>query len=261
MRTLGLVVARSFSADCIVLRKYRFGETHKGLVLATEGRGILHAIAHGALRPGSRLASGTEPLTLSRGYFYHEPVKDSYKVTDVSVLSSFETIKSDIVRLFTASLWIEVMLKSLGGGEMDASVFALLRDSLRGLDAAADADLDGVDLQFLWRFLRLAGFLPDLGACSSCGAGAEDEEVMYHLASSRSLVCSSCAPRLGSSGTPMSPGARRYLAYTLGVPLERAAAVRLAPPAARPLRRLTLELVQSVLEAPLKTLEAGAGIL
>ena len=84
---------------------------------------------------------------------------------------------------------------------------------------------------------------------------------MYHPAVSRSLVCSGCAARVASPGMEMSPGARRYLAHTLELTPAQASRVLLAPPVARALRRLTAGLVQSILESPLKTLEAGAGIL
>jgi DNA repair protein RecO (recombination protein O) len=254
-------VTRTFSSDCIILRKHRVGEIHKGLVLLSEAKGIVSAIAHGALKPGSRLASSTEPLTLARVFLYHDPVKDSYKVTDCAVISSFEGVKRDIVRFFTASLWIEVVLRSLGGGFTDSSVFALVTGSLQRLDTVAESGVDEVDLQFLWRFLGIAGFRPDLETCSSCGKRVPEEERMLHLSGSRGLTCLTCAARLGGPRSEMAPGARRYLFHSLGLSPSRAARVALARPVARSLRRLSAELVEDILEGRLRTLEAAAGIL
>lgn len=250
-------MARNFWAECIVLRKYRVGETHKGLVSLTADRGILHAIAHGALRPGSRLAAGTELLTHARIYVYHEPVKDSHKITDLVVVSSFDGVKADVRRFFTASLWVEVLLRSLAGGVTDASVFSLLRDCLQALDG--DRDPEMADLQFLWRYLGHAGFRPNPDLCATCGAHPDAEEPVYHLSGGRALVCSACAARIGAPRLEMSPGARRYLAHTCGLTTAQAVRVRLTQPHA--LRRLSTELVQGILQAPLRTLVAGAGIL
>jgi DNA repair protein RecO (recombination protein O) len=254
-------VSRTFSSECIILRKYRVGEIHKGLVLLTEARGIVSAIAHGALKPGSRLASSTEPITHARVFLYHDPVKDSHKVTDCAVISSFEQVKLDLVRFFTSSLWMEAVLRSLGGGGTDASVYWLLRDSLQCLDAAAEAAVERVDLQFLWRFLGLAGFRPDVDTCASCGARVPEEDPIQYPAGSRALVCAACAARIGRPALEMSPGARRYLGHSLAMPLALAVRIVLARPVARSLRRLSTELLESVLETRLKTLEAGAGIV
>ena len=230
-------------------------------MLLSEARGMLSAIAHGALRPGGRLSSGSEPLTLARVCFYHEPVKDSYKVTELTVLAAFERVKREIARFFTASLWVEVVLRSLGGGVTDASVFDLLRESLATLDRVPDAGVDQADLQFLWRFLGLAGFRPDLDVCASCGTRVAEEEPVFHAPGGRALVCDACAARAGGPCQEMSPGSRRYLLHSLRLSPARAGLVTLARPAARSLRRLSGELLQNVLETRLRTLEAGAGIL
>lgn len=250
-------MSRTLQTECIVLRKYRVGETHKGLVALTPERGILHAIAHGALRPGSRLSSGSEPLTLARVYLYHEPIKDSYTVTDLTVISPFQHLKADVQRFFTASLWVEILLRSLAGGMTDSTVFGLLRESLEALDAGSETGY--ADLQFQWRYLGHAGFRPDPDLCGACGAHPDPEEPVYHLAGSRGLVCAACAERVRLPRIAMSPGARRYLAHTTGLDLPQALRIGLTQPQA--LRRLSAELVQCILQAPLKTLEAGAGIL
>ena len=250
-------VGRTFATECMILRKYRVGETHKGIVVLTPDRGMLHAIAHGALRPGSRLAFGTEPFTLARVYFYHEPVKDTYKVTDLSVLASYDGLKADVQRYFAASLWVEILLRSVAGGVTDSSILALLREALEALDEGGV--VDNADLQFLWRYLGHAGFRPDPDHCTACGAHPDAEEPVFHLAGSRGLVCAACASRVGSARLTMSPGARRYIAHTHTLPFAQAVRVGLTQPQA--LRRLSAELVQCVLQAPLRTLEAGAGIL
>jgi DNA repair protein RecO (recombination protein O) len=254
-------VGRTFTSDCIVLKKHRVGETHKGLVVLSDSRGMLSAIAHGALRPGGRLTSGSEPLTLARVSFYHEPVKDSYKVTDLTVLSDYERVKREVARYLAASLWVEIVLRSLGGGVTDSSVFELLRGSLDELDRVPDAGVDHADLQFLWRFLGLAGFRPDVDVCASCGTRMAEEEPLFHVPQGRALVCEGCAARSGSACLEMSAASRHYLGHTLRLSASKAVLVTLARPAARSLRRLSGELLQSVLETRLRTLEVGAGIL
>ena len=70
-------------------------------------------------------------------------------------------------------------------------------------------------------------------------------------------------PRRGAAGEYLAvpPGARRYLAGTLPLPLAQAAAVGLEKASQAALRTALYLLVQSSLEAPLATLDCAAGYL
>jgi DNA repair protein RecO len=244
---------RSSNTPAIVLRKARVGEIHKALTLLTPARGLLSVMAYGALKFGSRLATASEPFHLLKAYLYHDPVNDQYKLTDVESLQAHDELRRSVAKFYTASLWAETCLRSYGGGQESSSLFDLLAGSLGLLDRLPAGREPALSLQFLARFLIVSGHRLDLEQCGRCGLGFEPLGTVF-------VTRKNAGVRLppGRGGVSLPPGARRYLAATLE-PLAQASAVGLeqaSPPAAA----LYL-LVQSSLEAPLKTLDCAAGFL
>ena len=127
---------RSISTQAIVIRRERIGEFHKSLSLLTSDLGLITAMAYGAYKPQSRLRLGSEPFTWSAVHLYHNPVRKSYKITDIEIHASFEGLQQDLSRLAAASLWAEVIQKSFGAGEMSGGLFGLFQESLGLLERA-----------------------------------------------------------------------------------------------------------------------------
>ena len=241
--------------QAIVLQSRQFGEIHKTVTLFTPAEGLVSAIAHGAKKIGSRLRSTTEVFCLSRVFLYYDPVRRSYKITDMEGLSLFHGIRASLARYYAASLWAELILKSYAGGESARSLFALLRDCLALCEAAPHDAVRRISLQFLWRYLSLTGQAPDLERCSECGRAVGDEEGLAW--GEAAALCFRCAAR--AAGTIAVPaGARRYLLHTAALPLEGAARVRLDAAAESALRSLLLAVVQNVLEVPLSSVAVEA---
>ncbi len=241
---------RSISTQAIVIRRARVGEFHKSLALLTEDLGLITATAYGAYKAQSRLRLGSEPFTWCTAHLYHNPVKKSYKVTELEISASFEGLQADLGRLAAASLWAEIAQKSYGAGEMSGGLFGLFRDCLSLLEGADPAQEQYLTLQFLWRFLGLAGYQPELGTCSSCGAALGGKGA-WALPRSLGLLCSACA---GGQGVAIPPGALRFVAATQDQPLPLASSVQLEAAARAALRAGLLSLVQSVLEGPLTSI-------
>jgi DNA repair protein RecO (recombination protein O) len=241
---------RSISTQAIVMRRARFGEFHKSLSLLTADLGLISATAYGAYKAQSRLRLGSEPFTWCTAHLYHNPVKKSYKVTELEISSSFEGLQADLGRLAAASLWAEIVQKSYGAGEMSGGLFGLFRDSLALLEQADPAQEQSLTLQFIWRFLGVAGYQPELHACNSCGAVLEGRGAWY-VPRSHGLLCEACA---GQGGSRLPPGALRFIEATQGMPLSQAVHVQVEAGARAALRGALLGLVQSVLEGPLASI-------
>jgi DNA repair protein RecO (recombination protein O) len=248
-------VFRHSVTQAIVLQSRQFGEIHKTVTLFTADEGLVTAVAHGAKKMASRLRSTTEVFCLSRVYLYHDPVKRSTKITDMEGLSLFHGIRASLSRYYAASLWVEVVLKSFGGGDSAAAMFALLQESLALCEVASPEGAHRLTLLFLWRTLELAGSAPDPRRCGRCGRGLEPEEPAAAGGADAPVVCAGCARAIGGT-RPLPPGTRQYLLHTAALPLAAAAAVGLEPAAAEALRGLLLGLVQEVLELPLSSAAA-----
>ena len=161
---------RNSIESAVVLKSARMGEIHRSVTLLTPQRGVVWAIAHGAGKAASKLKAAAIPFACVTAYLYHDPVRDSFKVTDVEPLDLHGAIRADLGKFFTASLWVEIVLRSHGGGTEATALHALLVAGLRTLDAAAGTQVGAVSVQVLWRCLQLLGLAPDLESCAGCGA-------------------------------------------------------------------------------------------
>lgn len=257
-----------------MLKSARMGEIHRSVALFTPERGVVYATAHGAGKAASRLKAATIPFACVTAYLYHDPVRDSCKVTDVEPRNLHPAIRADLAKFFTASLWVEIVLRSHGGGAEAAALHRLLAGALGLLDAAAAAQVGVVSVHVLWRCLQLLGLGPDLESCAGCGRTlAADAELL--LAAGGEGWCRPCAAGAagaagagaggaGAGGLPqvrlrLDAAARRFLLDTMGLPLEQA--VRHSCAGSEGLRRVLQQLIQNGLEAPLNSLRCAAGIL
>ena len=248
---------RSISTNAIVVRRERLGEFHKSLSLLTTDLGLIAATAYGAYRMRSPLRMASEPFTWSRALLYHNPVKQSYKVTELEMRESFGGLQRELSRMATASLWAEVVQKSYGAGEISSMLFRLLLESLRLLETSDARREPYLTIQFLWRFLELAGYQPETGACERCGAGLAAGRAAYYSVSVNGILCPACGSHLPDA---LPAGALRYLEASRTLTLARAVEVALEPAGLRALERTLPRMVQAVLEGELISLRlVGAG--
>jgi DNA repair protein RecO (recombination protein O) len=248
---------RSVDTHAIVIRRERLGEFHKSLVLLTSDLGLVRATAYGAYKMHSPLRMGSEPFTVSHARLYNNPVKQSFKITELDVRQTFDSLLRDFSRLAAASLWAEVVLKSYAAGETSDILFRLFLDSLQILDRADARSEPYATIQFLWRFLALAGYQPASDACCQCGSPLRNGPASLSP-SVHGFLCASCAP---PNTLAVPAGALRYLAASGELPIFRALEITLDFPCLRALRRALPLMVQSVLEGELITLRsAGASL-
>ncbi|MCX7028882.1 MAG: DNA repair protein RecO [Spirochaetes bacterium] len=244
---------RNLSTPAIVIRRERMGESHKGLVLLTADLGLVHAAAYGAWKMHSALRTGSEPFAHSLARLYHDPVKNTYKVTDLEVRESFEGLRTDLGRIEAASLWAEVVLKSIAAGETTGGLYRLLLACLRALEAGGADRAPYATAQFLWRFLDLAGYRPDASACERCGRAFGEAEGAAWLAAPGGIACGACA---GGAGLPLSAGARRYLEATRDLDLAASLAISLDPSSLAGLGKALQHAIRGVLETDLASLRS-----
>jgi DNA repair protein RecO (recombination protein O) len=245
----------SFS-KVIILHVYNLGECHRGLTVLTPDKGIISVIAHGAKKIKSRFRSMTETFTLVKVYLYYDPVRQSYKVTDMEALETFPNIRKSLVRFYTASLWTEIVLKSFGGGENGAQLFDLLALCLRKINTIEEHKIIYLSIQFIWRFIRQSGNSPLLDECEKCGRTVIDNETLYLGANH--LRCADCAQQ---RELMLLPGARQYILRSTGLPLEDALRIKLENKSLIALKNILYILIQRMLETRLKSIECTGGVI
>lgn len=226
--------------------------------------GLTRAIAYGANSARGKLRGSAVVFCFGRAFLYTNPRTESTKITDLDAHSFFPTIREDLSKFYTASLWAELVLKSFGSGGDSESLFSVFHSSLAALDARAAKHADIVSIQFIWRFLGLAGSQPDLIHCACCGEhiGESDEVVYVSQEHGFCSVAHGCFEAgADTEGARWSGGALAYLRHTAH--LELAEALKVVPPrgATRAFKQVLYLIIQDLVEVPLNTLKSGAGII
>jgi DNA repair protein RecO (recombination protein O) len=249
---------RNSTCKGIVLRNYRIGEIHKGVVLLTDRFGLLSAIAHGAYAQKGKLRSVTNPFCNGTFYLYHNPQKNSTKITDVSIDCFYQNLRDSLSKFYAASLWAEIVVKSFGGGDEGSPLYELLSRALEAADRADPRDVSRVSAQFIWRYLGIVGVRPALSECAVTGQGLQVAEEATYSRVHGGFVAEGYTQMEDMS---LSPGARRYLEHTAQLPFSRAVDIKLDAGALASLRAVLLVMVQDAVESPLNTLKIGEGFL
>ena len=242
---------RNIWIEGISLRCRRVGEFHKSVVLLDRRGGIREAILHGAYRGKNRLSASTEPFKRLKLLLYHNPVKNSWKITDGELLGGFSRLGGEVFRIYLASLWSELIIKTQGGGavgEEGEELFFLFGRSLGALTAAPSSRASAVNVQFLWRFLKFMGCEAGYSVCSSCASSLQKGAV--YDGRQHQFLCLLCA----SPGCEGLPGeAMNYLGYTLALPLKESLRVRLSDRLLQKLEGIPLAFLRSEGNLFLKT--------
>lgn len=201
------------STDGLVIRVTDTGENDRCITVLTKDYGIVRAFANGAKRVKSRSQSATQLLSFSHFSFYKS--KESYIIDDAQSIDVFFKLREDIERLSLAQYFCE--LAGELAPEMDEAddYLRLMLNSLHFLANTARPPLLLKAVTEL-RLLCLAGYMPDLTACSDCGK-FDDDYMIFDKENGR-LFCSEC----GVGGAPVSMGvvtAMRHICFAEPVKL------------------------------------------
>ena len=196
---------RSLRTDAIVLRHSDWSEADRLLVLCTQEKGKLKAIAKGAKKLTSRKAGHLEPLThvhvqLARG-------KDLWIVTQVETRQIFNRIREDLILTAKGVYLLELTDRFTFEDEVNAGVFRLLADSLTRLDEGHNSAI--VLRYFEIHMMDLLGYRPQLFQCVRTGEKIQPED-QFFSAEQGGVIC----PRCAVSGGEMKRVNMNTLKYT-----------------------------------------------
>jgi DNA repair protein RecO (recombination protein O) len=245
-------MGRSYKTEAVVLRSIRYSEADRVLHLFSLDRGRVNAIAKGVRKTGSRFGARLEPLTRS-ALLLHEGRGELHTISGADIISSHETVRADTYTLAVGLIGAEAVLKLHAEPEPQPRAYqGLCRflDLLGGpLDRAPEPTHDGLGLAFQLKLLALAGYLPHLVSCASCG---RDEELVGFSPTAGGGVCAGC---LGATaGFAVGEDSVAAIEGLLERPL---ASVALAPRAAADALRVVEETYAHHGGFQLRTLHAG----
>ena len=151
---------RNFSCQALALRVKASGESNREAWFLTGREGLLRATIFGG--PKSRLRSRAAPFHDGMLWVYHDPVRDSWKVTDFDVESYRQGIRELYERAMAANAVAETILSSHGGGGNWEEAMALAKGVLDAINNAEAALCPPLAVYFLWQWAFILGIRPEL---------------------------------------------------------------------------------------------------
>jgi DNA repair protein RecO (recombination protein O) len=151
---------RNFTYTALVLRARPSGESNREAWFLTAEAGLLRATVFGG--PKSRLRAHVAPFHSGPLWIYHDPVRDSRKVTDFDVSCWRPGLREHYDRALAADGLADTILNSHGGGGNWQAAFALAGGSLDALAEAEGRHCLPILLHFFWNWLDILGNRPEV---------------------------------------------------------------------------------------------------
>jgi len=196
----------------------------------TAEEGLIRATVFGG--PKSRLRSHVAPFHAGTLWIYHDPHRDSRKVSDFDVNSWRLGIRELWERAITAEAITETILASHGGGENWVEALKLAENVLNALDEADPVACSCIGTYFLWHWARILGARPEFPICSSCASETGDNGALWYSAREEALLCEKCyqekcfhGPNTANSAFRLGPGAINWLKAIETLPSDTSVSV------------------------------------
>jgi DNA repair protein RecO (recombination protein O) len=195
-----------YTADALVLRTYKLGESDRIVVFLTEDRGKKRGVAKGARRPKSKFVGALEPLTLARIAYFEKERRElvglNYAEPSRSPLSARPEALGHV------SYFAELLDQWAQDNDPNERLFRLGASLLEAL--ADGGSVEPLARYFEFWILRLQGVYPVLTACPGCGEALEGAGGAYLAFGADVFTCPQCADARGRRGR-LSPAALAFL--------------------------------------------------
>lgn len=196
----------------VVLRTHRLGEADKIVVLMTEGRGKVRAVAKGVRKTKSKFGGRLEPMTNVTLQLYEGRELDT--ITQAETIETYRAVREDLDRVARAGAILEAVDQIAQEGEPNAALYRMLTGALRQL-ARSDSPL--IVAGFYFKLLSQEGFHPMLDGCANCGSDGADTALVAFDLEQGGTLCRTCR-----RGTAISSAALSLVREILGGQLARA---------------------------------------
>ncbi len=173
----------------IVFKKLDRKEADQLFSIYTKDFGRLEILGKAIRKATSKLRSGIEIFYLLEIEFIQGK---SYKtLTDAVVIEKFKHLRKDLKRLEIAYRMRQVLDSLIKGQEKDKKIWNLLLEVFGKLNDSSFQNREIVYYYFLWKFLSILGYRPDLYNCSTCQEKLKPEALYFDL-KREGIVCGNC---------------------------------------------------------------------
>lgn len=230
----------------LIIREQPVGESDRLVTVLTKDEGVVRAFARRAKNLKDSKNSATGLLCYSRLNLYRG--REKYIINDAFPIEVFFGLRRDIVALalgqYFCSLAAELVPEGVESGEYLRLVLNALHFLCEGKKPLALLK-PVVEL----RMLSVSGFMPDLVACSRCGAYEAAD--MFFRVQEANLCCGDC----GGQGYRLSKGALTAMRHIIYSEFEKVFAFSIPPGPQEELGRAVEAFTLQVLQKRPQTLD------
>ena len=176
-----------FTTQGLIIKQQNIGEQDRLVWVLTKDMGVLRAFVRGAKNIKNPKSAATDllcysSLTLFKG-------KDAYSVDEASPIRVFFDLRKDIVRMSLAQYFCELANYICPTEQSAECQLSLILNALHLL-SESNKPPELIKACVELRLTALAGFMPDLVMCRTCGEYESDD--MMFLLSRGSISCGGC---------------------------------------------------------------------
>jgi DNA repair protein RecO (recombination protein O) len=242
-----------YRSEVIVLRVQPFAEADRLATLLSPERGKVRAIAKGAQRGRGTLGATVQPFVRARLVLWEGRQLDG--ISQAELVNAHRRLSQDVGLMAAGSYCCDLADAFTAERQEARSAFVRLAQALGLLDAdPAVAPAPAIVLRwFELQVLREAGFLPELEACTGCGAAIGVPDGRTRLsAGGGGVLCAECAPS-APDALWVSRNALRGLRYVAQAAAATLSGVRVGPATMTEMDAALARHIEAILQRPLRS--------
>jgi len=207
-------MAIHYRTQGFILKKKDLGEADRIFTIFTRDFGKLEILAKAIRKIGSKLRGGIELFYLSDIEFIQG--KTHKTLTDTILIESFLNLRKDLKRLKIAFDISEMIDSLIRGEERDEKIWKLLLETFERLNKIylSIKECWLIYYYFLWNFLSILGYKPQLNFCSICQKKLVPQD-LYFSFQEGGVICANCSKKLKEK-KKISPEAVKILRLVFG---------------------------------------------
>jgi DNA repair protein RecO (recombination protein O) len=178
-----------------ILKKTDRGEADQLFTIYTKDFGKLEILGKAIRKTSSKLRGGMEIFYLSDIEFIQG--KTHKTLTDAILIERFNNLRNSLKRLAIAYKISEVFDSLVVGQEPDKKLWKLLIEVFGRLNSleTENSKLEILYYYFLWNFLSILGFKPQLNFCSICQKKLVPKD-LYFSFEDGGVICQNCSKKI-----------------------------------------------------------------
>jgi len=196
-----------------IFKKNDFWEADRIFTIFTKDFGKLEILARAIRKIKSKLRGGMELFYLTDIEFIQGK---TYKtLTDASLIENFPNLRKDLKRLKIAYEISEILDNLIKGQEEDEKVWDLLKETFQRLNSLSLSIKECwlIYYYFLWNFLSILGYQPELNFCSICQKKLIPKN-LYFDPKEGGVICFNCFKKV-KDGKKIEPDVIKILRLIL----------------------------------------------